>query len=139
MRMVIFVLVRHTTKPCYIRSVGTNCGLKFLYELHTSGSCFPLYTDTMDSLSPNIWNTSSFDNTVIRKVIHLVPISPEAFIISLTTPVGPAFQSVIAVATSYQEMRKYGPITQRKPLQHSTHSQHLGASPYLLIWHFRVG
>ena len=73
---------------------------------------------------------------LIRTVIHLVPKPPDAFIISLTTPVGPVafpiFNPLIAAATSFSKMRQHGPSPQDNPLHHPSHSQHLEASPYIL-------
>ena len=52
---------------------------------------------------------------LIRSVIHLAPKIPDAFIISLTTPVVPAafpiFNHLIAAATISSKMRQQGPIT----------------------------
>ena len=63
----------------------------------------------------NVIITAFLTMLLIISVIHLEPKPPAYFIISLTTPVGPAafpiFNPLIAAETSSSEIRQRGPIT----------------------------
>ena len=101
---------------------------------HTSGSPFPLYTGTRILFLESSGIQPSFTMLLIRSVIYLELKPPTAFIISLTTPVGPAafpiFNHLIADATSSPEMRQWGPLTSGQSISHPSHSPHLEAFPY---------
>ena len=107
-------LARHDAK-LHVINCGWSSNLIALYEPHTSGSPSPLYTCTRILFLQSSGIQPSLKMLLIRSFIHLVPKPPDAFIISLTTTVGPTafpiFNHLIAAATSSSEMRQQGPIT----------------------------